>query len=155
MLENVRVTNILVLDNLSQEGVEVFQAEGFNVDVKPPQQPEELAAIIDQYDGLVIRSATNVTAEALAAASLPTRLEISGDARRDLVWGLQYMLLRIDTSEPALCSLGELAEAENENYGNNAAGVFSASFHPRHSQMPLALARRLAVLRSFMSAGIC
>ena len=62
------MTNILVLDNLSQEGIDVFQAEGFNVDVKPPQQPEELAAIIDQYDGLVIRSATKVTAEALTAA---------------------------------------------------------------------------------------
>ena len=92
-------------------------------------------------------------ATALADAPLTTRLEISGNARRDLVWGLQQMLLRTDTSEPALRGLGELAEGENENYGNNATGLFSDAFHPRHSQMPLTLARRLVVLRSFMSSG--
>ena len=61
---------ILVLDNLSDEGVETFrQAEGFDVDVKPPQTPEELALIIGEYDGLVVRSGTKVTAEALQAAN--------------------------------------------------------------------------------------
>ena len=88
--------------------------------------------------------------DALTNSPLDTRAEISGDARRNLVWGLQEMLLRSDTSEPALRGLGGLAEAENENYGNNATGVFLDAFHPRHSQMPLALALRLAVLRSFM-----
>ena len=77
MLENKRVTNILVLDNLSQEGIDVFEGEGFEVDVKPPQKPKELAAIIDQYDGLVIRSATNVTAEVLTAAK---KLKVIGRA---------------------------------------------------------------------------
>ena len=47
---------ILVLDNLSEEGVDVFRAEGFDVDVKPPQKPDELAAIIGDYDGMVVRS---------------------------------------------------------------------------------------------------
>ena len=60
---------ILVLDNLSQEGVDVFEkAAGFSVDVKPPQTPEELAAIIGDYDGLVVRSGTKVTAESIAKA---------------------------------------------------------------------------------------
>jgi len=54
---------ILVLDGLSEEGVAVFRDEGFDVDVKPPQKPDELAAIIGDYDGLVVRSATKVTAE--------------------------------------------------------------------------------------------
>jgi D-3-phosphoglycerate dehydrogenase len=60
------MTRILVLDGLSDEGVEVFKAAGFEVDVRPPQKPAELAAIIDNYDGLVVRSATKVTAEALS-----------------------------------------------------------------------------------------
>lgn len=61
---------ILVLDNLSEEGVAVFRAtEGFEVDVKPPQKPDELAAIIGNYDGLVVRSGTKVTAEALSHAN--------------------------------------------------------------------------------------
>jgi D-3-phosphoglycerate dehydrogenase len=59
---------VLILDDLSAEGVEVFRAEGIEVDVKPAQKPDELAAIIGAYDGLVVRSATKVTAEAIAAA---------------------------------------------------------------------------------------
>lgn len=69
---------ILVLDNLSEEGVEVFQrASGFEVDVKPPQKPDELAAIIGSYEGLVVRSGTKVTAEAIAAAG---KLRVIGRA---------------------------------------------------------------------------
>ena len=59
---------ILVLDNLSEEGVAVFRQEGFETDVKPAQKPDELAAIIGEYEGLVVRSGTKVTAEALAKA---------------------------------------------------------------------------------------
>ncbi len=59
---------VLVLDNLSDEGVKVFREEGFDVDVKPPQKPDELAAILGEYDGLVVRSGTKVTAEALRNA---------------------------------------------------------------------------------------
>ncbi len=60
---------ILVLDNLSEDGVRIFeQADGYEVDVKPPQKPDELAAIIAPYDGLVVRSGTKVTAEALDKA---------------------------------------------------------------------------------------
>lgn len=69
---------ILVLDNLSEEGVEVFRkSDGFQVDVKPPQKPEELAAIIGDYDGLVVRSGTKVTEEALKEAK---RLKVIGRA---------------------------------------------------------------------------
>ena len=69
---------ILVLDNLSQEGVDVFKnAQGYEVDVKPPQSVEELSAIIADYDGLVVRSGTKVTAEALAT---PGKLKVIGRA---------------------------------------------------------------------------
>ncbi len=69
---------ILVLDNLSEEGVSVFQAaSGYDVDVKPPQSPEELAAIIADYDGLVVRSGTKVTAESIAS---PGKLKVIGRA---------------------------------------------------------------------------
>ena len=68
---------ILALDNLSELGLEVFRKEGFEVDVKPPQKPDELAAMIGDYDGLVIRSATKVTAEALAQSG---KLNVIGRA---------------------------------------------------------------------------
>jgi D-3-phosphoglycerate dehydrogenase / 2-oxoglutarate reductase len=73
-----KMPKILVLDNLSQEGIDVFEkAEGFEVDVKPPQSPEELAAIIADYDGLVVRSGTKVTAESIAN---PGKLKVIGRA---------------------------------------------------------------------------
>ncbi|MDQ1256308.1 MAG: D-3-phosphoglycerate dehydrogenase, partial [Candidatus Hydrogenedentes bacterium] len=69
---------VLILDGLSEEGIGIFrQAEGFEVDVKPPQKPDELAAIIGDYDGLVVRSATKVTAEAIKHAK---RLKVIGRA---------------------------------------------------------------------------
>jgi D-3-phosphoglycerate dehydrogenase len=63
------MAKILVLDGLSAEGVEIFRKEGFEVDVKPAQKPDELAAIIGDYDGLVVRSGTKVTPEALEKAA--------------------------------------------------------------------------------------
>ncbi|MBW7865681.1 MAG: phosphoglycerate dehydrogenase [Candidatus Hydrogenedentes bacterium] len=68
---------VLVLDGLSEEGIEIFRQEGIEADVKPPQKPAELAAIINGYDGLVVRSATKVTAEALEGSS---RLKVIGRA---------------------------------------------------------------------------
>lgn len=56
------MARVLVLDGLSDEGVTILREAGIEVDVKKPQKPEELAAIIADYDGLVVRSATKVTA---------------------------------------------------------------------------------------------
>lgn len=68
---------VLVLDGLSDEGVAILRSSGFDVDVKPPQKPDELAAIIGNYDALVVRSGTKVGAEALAKAD---RLKVIGRA---------------------------------------------------------------------------
>ena len=60
---------VLVSDMLGEIGIEMFeQAEGIDVDVNTGLAPDELEKIIGEYDGLVIRSATKVTAELLAAA---------------------------------------------------------------------------------------
>lgn len=69
---------ILVLDGLSEEGVDVFRStEGFEVDVKPSQKPDELSAIIPDYEGLVVRSATTVPAGVIEKAD---RLRVIGRA---------------------------------------------------------------------------
>ncbi len=61
---------VLVSDTLSEIGLKIFrEAEGIEVDVKTGLVPEELKKIIGQYDGLAIRSATNVTADIIDAAS--------------------------------------------------------------------------------------
>ncbi len=60
---------VLVSDQLSDVGVNIFkETSGIDVDVNIGLAPEELKAIIGQYDGLVIRSATKVTAEIIDAA---------------------------------------------------------------------------------------
>ena len=60
---------VLVSDVLGEIGIKMFQEEpGIEVDVKTGLAPDELKAIIGDYDGLVIRSATKVTGDILAAA---------------------------------------------------------------------------------------
>ncbi|MBB4265598.1 phosphoglycerate dehydrogenase [Roseospira visakhapatnamensis] len=60
---------VLVSDKLSPTAVEIFRERGITADVKTGLTPEELIAIIGEYDGLAIRSATKVTKAVLAAAS--------------------------------------------------------------------------------------
>ena len=59
---------VLISDNLSPRGIEVLKQSGLEVDVKTGMKPEELKACIGQYHGLIIRSATKVTAEIVEAA---------------------------------------------------------------------------------------
>jgi D-3-phosphoglycerate dehydrogenase len=73
-MENLK---ILVLDDLHTSGVKVFTREGIHVDVKDKINPKELASIIDNYDGIVIRGATKITAKTFDGIS---RLKVIGRA---------------------------------------------------------------------------
>ncbi len=59
---------VLISDKLSERAIDIFRDRGVDVDFKPGLSPDEQKAIIGQYDGLAIRSATKVTADLLAAA---------------------------------------------------------------------------------------
>ncbi|MEN8139754.1 MAG: phosphoglycerate dehydrogenase [Thermodesulfobacteriota bacterium] len=59
---------VLISDNLDAVGEKILKDAGFEVDVNTGLAPEELAKIIGDYDGLVIRSATKVTEDIIAAA---------------------------------------------------------------------------------------
>lgn len=60
---------VLVSDNLEEAGIQRFRDEpGFAVDVKTGLAPDELKAIIANYEALVIRSATQVTEDLLQTA---------------------------------------------------------------------------------------
>ncbi len=59
---------VLISDELSPAAIEIFKARGLEVDFKPGLRKEELIAIIDQYDGLAVRSNTKATAEIIVAA---------------------------------------------------------------------------------------
>lgn len=60
---------VLISDNLSPAGVGILEEAGLDVDVNTGLAPEELKKIIGEYDGLVIRSATKVTADLLESAN--------------------------------------------------------------------------------------
>lgn len=68
---------VLISDKMSPLAEKIFREQGVEVDVKTGLKPDELKAIIGQYDGLVIRSATQATAEILEAA---TKLKVVGRA---------------------------------------------------------------------------
>ncbi|HVZ08285.1 phosphoglycerate dehydrogenase [Rhodopila sp.] len=68
---------VLISDKLSPAAVEIFRKRGIEVDLKPGLSPADLRAIIADYDGLAIRSATKVTKELLEAA---TNLKVVGRA---------------------------------------------------------------------------
>ncbi len=68
---------VLIADALSPRAVAVFAERGVETDFKVGLKPAELAAIIGDYDGLAVRSATKVTAEIIAAAG---NLKIVGRA---------------------------------------------------------------------------
>jgi D-3-phosphoglycerate dehydrogenase len=59
---------ILVSDALEQACIDILEREGLKVDNRPGLPASELAAVIGGYDALLVRSATKVTAEVIAAA---------------------------------------------------------------------------------------
>ena len=59
---------VLISDNLAPIGEQILSDTGLEVDNKAGLSPDELLKIIPDYDGLVIRSATKVTAEVIEAA---------------------------------------------------------------------------------------
>ncbi len=71
------MTKVLIADTLSPAAVEIFKARGIDTDIKTGLDTDGLIAIIDQYDGLVVRSACKPNAEVIAAA---TNLKVIGRA---------------------------------------------------------------------------
>jgi len=67
---------VLVSDPIAEEGIAILR-QHVAVDVRTGLRADELAGIIGEYDGLVVRSETKVTAPILEAA---TRLQVVGRA---------------------------------------------------------------------------
>ncbi|HEY2836164.1 MAG TPA: phosphoglycerate dehydrogenase [Rhizomicrobium sp.] len=59
---------VLIADKLSPAAVAIFKDRGVEIDNKPGMTKEELLAVVDQYDGIAIRSATKITADVIKAA---------------------------------------------------------------------------------------
>ena len=68
---------VLIADQLSPAAVKIFADRGVDADTKVGLSKDELLKIIDQYDGLAVRSATKADKDVIAAAK---RLKVIGRA---------------------------------------------------------------------------
>jgi D-3-phosphoglycerate dehydrogenase len=68
---------ILISDKLQEEGIKIFEENGFDVDKKFSITNDELKEQIEQYHGVVVRSRTKLTADVLDRA---TNLKVIGRA---------------------------------------------------------------------------
>ena len=59
---------VLISDKLSPKAEKIFLDRGIDVDVITGLDRDDLIKIIDQYDGLAIRSSTKVTEKVLQAS---------------------------------------------------------------------------------------
>jgi len=68
---------VLISDNLSTRGVDILKKAGLEVEFRSKTSVEEIEKMIGDYDALIIRSATKVTAGLLEKA---TKLKVIGRA---------------------------------------------------------------------------
>ena len=68
---------VLIADKLSPAALAIFKERGVDADVKTGLSKDELLAIVADYDGIAIRSATKVTADVIKVAK---KLKVVGRA---------------------------------------------------------------------------
>jgi D-3-phosphoglycerate dehydrogenase len=69
---------VIITDNISQEGIDILQRDNtIEIDLRPGIKNEELKSIIGDYDAIITRSGTAVTADLLEN---PGKLKIIGRA---------------------------------------------------------------------------
>src|SRR5207248_8633305 len=123
---------VLIADKLSPAAVAIFRERGVDADVKTGLTKEELIKIVDQYDGIAIRSATKLTADVLKAAK---NLKVVGRAG-----------IGVDNVDiPAATAAGVIVM--NTPFGNSITTAEHAI------SLMLALARELPAANASTQAG--
>ena len=102
---------VLIADDMSKKAVEILSGAGFSVDVKTGMKPEELAAVIGEYHGVGVRSASKIKADTLAN---PGKLKIIGRAgvgvdNIDVKAATEKGILVINTPQGNAAAAAELA----------------------------------------------
>lgn len=101
---------ILISDKLREEGIKIFQENNFEIIKKFSISPQELKNEIENYDGIVIRSRTKLTADVLEKA---TNLKVIGRAgvgldNVDLLKAEELKIKVFNTPEAPSVSVSEL-----------------------------------------------
>ncbi|MFX1314713.1 MAG: hydroxyacid dehydrogenase [Promethearchaeota archaeon] len=102
---------ILVSDKLEEEGIKIFEDNGFDVIKKYTITKEDLKKEIGEYDGIVVRSRTKLTADVLENAK---NLKVIGRAgvgldNIDLKKAAELNIEVLNTPEAPAVSVAELA----------------------------------------------
>src|SRR5471032_2155683 len=123
---------VLIADKLSPAAVAIFNERGVDADVRTGLSREELLKIVDQYDGIAIRSATKITADVIKAAK---NLKVVGRAG-----------IGVDNVDiPAATAAGVIVM--NTPFGNSITTAEHAI------SLMLALARELPAANASTQAG--
>lgn len=69
----LRLRKVLISDKIAGDCLEAFNGKDVEVTYKPGLSKKELIEIIPEYNGIIVRSATKVTADVIKAA---TNLEV-------------------------------------------------------------------------------
>lgn len=64
-----KINTVLIADDIEQECVDILQENGISVTIKTKQTTEQLLETLPQHDAVIVRSATKITAELLAASA--------------------------------------------------------------------------------------
>jgi D-3-phosphoglycerate dehydrogenase len=123
---------ILVTDGVCDLAIGVFKNAGLHVDVKPTMPEEELAKIIPDYDGFVVRSATKVTKKIMDNAK---KLKVIGRAG-----------VGVDNIDVPVATEKKIAVMNTPNGNVNAAAEHTLA-------MMLGLARHIHHAHAHMEAG--
>jgi D-3-phosphoglycerate dehydrogenase len=71
------LAKVLIADKLSPAALAIFRERGVEADVKTGLSQSDLVAIVADYDGIAVRSATKITADVIGAAK---KLKVVGRA---------------------------------------------------------------------------
>jgi D-3-phosphoglycerate dehydrogenase len=110
---------VLVLEGITDRGLEVLKAEGWQIDVKKAMPPAELAAIVGPYHAMTIRSSSQITprcstprrtsASSVAQASASTTSTWPAATRRGVMVMNSPLGNLVSTAELAIALLLSLA----------------------------------------------
>lgn len=71
------INKVLIADAVDEQAVAKLTAAGVQTVVKTGQKEDDIAAMIQDFDGIIVRSATKVTGKIIAAG---TNLKVIGRA---------------------------------------------------------------------------
>lgn len=105
---------VLVTENISEIGLRTMREAGLDVEVRLYPSPEELVALICEYDALVVRALTKVTREVIEAG---TRLAIIGRSgvgvdNIDIAAATERGIVVANVANSTIMSAAEMAMAQ-------------------------------------------